>query len=1219
MKKTTLFVIFIFLLTILFSADVTVLENTEEYTIIEFTLSNYTQTDLTINNRDYTQFSIPSQGLRLEIGNPELPIYARSIIIPPQAKMKVQVLETSFKEIDGNILPSKGSLPRSINPDDIPYTFSEVYNTDSFFPQQIVEINDPYIMRELRGIAFRISPFSVNPVQEKIRIYDRIVFKIYSEGIDTIDVMNTRANRLTKDFVSLYKNHFINYNHTRLRYDSIEEQGSILIIAFPAFLDAMQPYVDWKNQKGIKTVMVSSMDVGLTPDHIKDFIISYWTSNTDLAYVQLVGDSAQIATEMRNCGAYGTGGTDPAYVMINGNNSYPDLFIGRFSAETVEHVEVQVQKTIYYERDIVDGDWLHYATGIASDEGYGWNNWSDITHMNNVRNFLIDYNYITVDQIYDPGATREQVAASLNEGRGIVNYIGHGLNTVWGTTGFNNNDVSNLKNDWNLPHIVSVACLNGNFTATTCFAEAWLRAVNPETGAPTGAVATYMSTISQPWNEPMPAQWHINQLLSTEQKNTIGGLYFNGASFLLDTYSNTDAIHTIRTWHIFGDASLMVRTGTPASMKVSSIDVFFLGETEYQVSVDTPGALVSLYHPDKRQILGAVYADENGNALIHLEEPLTENSILTLTITAFNKITYIKEVIAIDNLNPYLILDSYDFSDGTDAIYGTNANINVSINNVGSESANSISLKLSTDDAYITIIEDTANIEFINSQSIFKVFNAFNFDIDNNAPNNHVANFLIEAKNNDFNWNMKFSIPLKASILQIGDINVDSTDVIKPGDMVDIFVPFINIGSAASTMGNIYISSNNPDAQLLENNLIIEAVNAFETKNVKFTISVNPDTPPASKATFGIFAMFGNQTLQSNFTIPIAVLFEGFESGDFSAFNWTLDVNSPWVITDTEVFEGVYSISSANITNNQTSMISISQYIAANSTISFYYKVSSLQNSDVLQFYLNNSLFAQWSGEVDWTFAEFNIPAGNHQFRWVYRKGSVGASGLDKAWIDSITFPVSGGSDYNGPVFYTPTPTIVFDETFVGSEFSEQFYIVNLGNTLLTATVTIPEGFALYNGAVPVSSSFIINANQNNLFTLKFNPLVIKDYSNDLIFTTNINSGEEFSISLIADVTNNDSDLVAIASILFGNYPNPFNPDTKIKFYLDKPQHVNVTVYNIRGQQVKLLANKEFDTGSHDILWDGTDNNGRNMASGVYFYRFVSEDIKQVRRMTLMK
>ena len=86
------------------------------------------------------------------------------------------------------------------------------------------------------------------------------------------------------------------------------------------------------------------------------------------------------------------------------------------------------------------------------------------------------------------------------------------------------------------------------------------------------------------------------------------------------------------------------------------------------------------------------------------------------------------------------------------------------------------------------------------------------------------------------------------------------------------------------------------------------------------------------------------------------------------------------------------------------------------------------------------------------------------------------------------------------------------------------------------------------------------------------------------------------------------------------NFPNPFNPDTTIRFSIPNQSNVTINIYNIRGQRVvALVPNLHFEAGSHDVVWNGRDNNNNQMGSGVYLYRFVAGDITETRKMMLMK
>ena len=91
------------------------------------------------------------------------------------------------------------------------------------------------------------------------------------------------------------------------------------------------------------------------------------------------------------------------------------------------------------------------------------------------------------------------------------------------------------------------------------------------------------------------------------------------------------------------------------------------------------------------------------------------------------------------------------------------------------------------------------------------------------------------------------------------------------------------------------------------------------------------------------------------------------------------------------------------------------------------------------------------------------------------------------------------------------------------------------------------------------------------------------------------------------------------------NYPNPFNPATVIKYALPKASVVKIQIYNILGQKVRNLVDEPQEPGYKTIHWDGRDNSGKEVGSGIYFYRIVartnqgSEDFVKCKKMTLLK
>ena len=86
------------------------------------------------------------------------------------------------------------------------------------------------------------------------------------------------------------------------------------------------------------------------------------------------------------------------------------------------------------------------------------------------------------------------------------------------------------------------------------------------------------------------------------------------------------------------------------------------------------------------------------------------------------------------------------------------------------------------------------------------------------------------------------------------------------------------------------------------------------------------------------------------------------------------------------------------------------------------------------------------------------------------------------------------------------------------------------------------------------------------------------------------------------------------------NYPNPFNPTTTIEFQLNKAAKVNLTVYNALGQLVRVLVNNQSQkAGSYNVTWDGRDQAGIFVASGIYFYRLDADNLSMSKKMLMLK
>ena len=307
---------------------------------------------------------------------------------------------------------------------------------------------------------------------------------------------------------------------------------------------------------------------------------------------------------------------------------------------------------IHYERDVTAADtWLSIGQGVSKNEGAGSGHFgeADYQHIDYIRDTLLHYNYTSIHRDYQNvqgvSSSAAIISQHINEGVSIINYCNHGSPTSWGVFNYSNSHINALTNDNKLPFIWSVACNNGQLDySQPCFAEAWMRATNNSTGAPTGAIGGMFSYISQPWQPPMYGQDEMNNVLTEHRsiKRTLGGISTDGNMKILDQYnSNGQGLATYQFWLLFGDPTLTVRNMTPANMNVTHASSMSTSATSFTVNATNGnGALATLTR--NNEIMGSATIN-NGTCNITFAAPGTTGTA-TLTVFGYNKITYIATI-----------------------------------------------------------------------------------------------------------------------------------------------------------------------------------------------------------------------------------------------------------------------------------------------------------------------------------------------------------------------------------------------------------------------------------------------------------------------------------------------------------------------------------------------------------------------------------------------
>ena len=112
------------------------------------------------------------------------------------------------------------------------------------------------------------------------------------------------------------------------------------------------------------------------------------------------------------------------------------------------------------------------------------------------------------------------------------------------------------------------------------------------------------------------------------------------------------------------------------------------------------------------------------------------------------------------------------------------------------------------------------------------------------------------------------------------------------------------------------------------------------------------------------------------------------------------------------------------------------------------------------------------------------------------------------------------------------------------------------------------------------------------------------------------------NISFTSDATlaiDNEVDLLPKTFALHDNYPNPFNPNTTIRFDLPSEADVSILVFNVLGQKIKTIEKSQMNPGYHSIIWNATNAQGSQVSAGMYFYQLRTNDFVKTKKMILLK
>lgn len=996
-------------------------------------------------------------------GTPELPWYGADYLLPPNHELSgVQIIWATYypAETDIKIKPAVKPVPISlyhgepgiIQPDPSIYESSEPY------PASMIGEPSTHFLNGHSIGSFTICPVRYVPASEEVSCLKELVIQVSTQSTKRAADASVfrQASSLTRHRILTIVDNpetLADYMYPAARD---EEEYDLLLISNSELMPYFEDYLEFKESTGyfvagITTEEIYSTYTGLdNQEKIRNCIIDYYLTH-GISYVILGGDGDPASSTDNIIPPRGLIALDDPdiasdmyYSNLDGNwnadgdnywgepgewDLYSEVGIGRICVDNAEEIENFLHKLIWYqnypvvddiEKALMVGEQLNSSTwgGTYKDEiAYG-------SSANGYTTAGIPGN-IEVSRLYEmlQNWFKEDIFDHFNEtGLNLLNHLGHSdvtynmkmYNSDLTTTNYTNNGVTR-------GYVIgySQGCYNGSFDnrgvgggyGGDCFAEQF-------TNLQTGEVASIANS-RYGWYNPggtnSSSQYYDRQFYDAIFGENITRIGDANAQSKEDdvSYIQNDEYWcwTAYELNLFGDPSMDIWTAAPTDIEADVPVTIPIGSSSVDIQTNAPYARIAIVKND--DLIGRVIADENGDATVEFPMVL-DPAPLDVSITAHNYNRYEGQILVIAN-QPYLIFSTFSIHDigGNEdgcVDYGENIYLSLTIKNVGDQPAYNTTVAISIENEYVTLIDDSQSYGIIAAGESKTITDAFNFEVATNIPDQTHLLFDITMTADDI-WYDDMQMIACAPHLTSGAIfyndstGGNSSGSIDPGEVITVVVPALNNGHSHGFGATATVSSQSEYVTIDNTFIDIGDFPADTLVELAFEIEVDDYAPIGAYIDLTLELTCGDYVYERTYNGIVGLIFENWETGDFSKFPWSSTSQFPWEVCMESPYEGQFCIRSGPISNEQSSNFKVTYTCTADDSISFYRKVSSEEEADYLQFYIDNTLVDEWAGMFDWERFSYPVTAGVHSFKWVYVKDYDEYKGLDRAWIDYIVFP----------------------------------------------------------------------------------------------------------------------------------------------------------------------------------------------------------------------
>lgn len=1211
--------------------------------VIKVSLPGFTLNRFESFGKLFDGIDIGMEALTSEVGKPEIPHIAKFLAIPDKGDISVEVLSVSSSAIRSNVFvpPVRESWVEG-TPETIYKEDPSAYSKEDFYPEKLVKADDPLVFRDFRVARISIFPIRYSPARKEIQAVSSITIRVKYLGGEGINPKTSGIKPIPPSFAKLYKSFIFNYQEVlNERYGGLETGQDLMLCIMPdSFVDTFIPYAEWKRKTGTQIHITKFSEINANannPTAVKDHIQTAYGWENAPTHVLLIGDKG--VAPIKYISYDWTFIHENYFVELEGNDFLPEMLIGRFTNQEIYRLQVMIAKFMNYEKypyfsTSGGNDWFKKAT-VCSNNDYA----SQVETKRYTKDILLNYgNFISVDTLMSNGSSSgsgctvnlSQVTNAINNGRSFLNYRGEGWSSGWQANcyDFRTTNVNSLNNGERLTFVTSIGCGVAMFDASgvdNCFGEAWI-----ELGtltAPRGAIAFVGPTSNTHTTYNNKIDMGIYQGMFQEEMESPGEALLRGHLYDLAVYGNIMWVeyHT-RIYCVLGDPSVRIWKDIPKNVTVDYQDSIYVGMNQITFTVKDSATGLPV-NKARVTITGSsfnasAFTNELGILRINLFQG--NPGILTVMITGGNVIPLEKSIevlTGVENISPVGNAVITELSGNMNGQINPNetGSISFTLKNWGTITSNGIYAKLSVPDSIANWVEITTLDSVVYGTLVPNDSSSgsqFLFSIKPDCPIGTEVVFDLKVRSLTSQWDYYQNMVIHGCTVAYSDTKIDDKGNllnnyrIDPGETVIINSTIKNIGDDVALNIKGILSSNDQFVTILDSISGFGSIlpdSSATNKDDYFLIKVSQNCPAKYRINFNLKIESENSTYPyyRNFAISIPVSMPvpadptGPDSYGYYAFSnldtlWKeapkyswIEINSvgtlipkPSGINDfTKTITLPFSFKYYGINYNQL-RISSDGWIAFGSGIETTSQNRTLPVIDTV-----NCMVAPF-----WDDFYSNSLAGGKLFYY----SDIDNHRFIIEWEDVIHFLDTASTEtfqvvLNDPAYYT-TETgdgeIIFQYKKV-----EESGSCTIGIENHTENVGILYLFDEYYSA---TANEIMNETAIKFTTKK----------------PNVVSTEE----------NNNTELIKPDFYnLAQNYPNPFNPTTRINYALSKPGYVTLKIYRIDGQLVRTLQDAYQNAGNYTKIWDGKNESGSFVSSGIYFYRLKADEFSETKKMILLK